>query len=154
MGFWMSLHTSPEFRRNVKGCRHDLVCFSDHEPGPTRRGRRRSIQVVSGTAPASPGESNFVGMFRSCAPYIRSHHGTTVVIHLPGESLPGGRQDSRAGVAAASCYEGIMDEVALLSLLQVRIVLVLGCGPQVDTALQSRGLPDRRRRWLHHLAGR
>ena len=73
--------------------------------------------------------SLFLDMFRGAAPYIRMHRGTTMVIHVPGESL----EDD--------LFNLTMDEIALVSMLGARIVLVVGCRPQIDQMLKARGLP-------------
>lgn len=62
-------------------------------------------------------------------PYIRTYRGATVVVKIGGEALddPG----KRALVA---------DDLALLSLVGIRIVVVHGGGPQVSEAMRAAGL--------------
>ncbi|CAN0214555.1 unnamed protein product, partial [Phaeothamnion confervicola] len=67
-------------------------------------------------------------MFRGSAPYIRMHRGATMVVHIPGEVLE------------SACFQNLMDDVALLSLLGVQLVLVVGSRPQVDSRLDSLGI--------------
>jgi hypothetical protein len=42
---------------------------------------------LNAEASRARGMSNFLEMFRSSAPYIRMHRGTTMVLHIPGECL-------------------------------------------------------------------
>ena len=75
--------------------------------------------------------SDFVQAIRGAAPYIHMHHGTTFVIVIPGEICQ--REDT----------DRFLADVALLSSLGVRIVLVHGVRPQIEAELQVRGLPSR-----------
>lgn len=72
----------------------------------------------------------FVGAIRSAAPYIHLHHGKTFVIAFPGEICL--REDT----------DRLLSDIALLSSLGVRIVLVHGVRPQIESELQVRGIPS------------
>lgn len=63
----------------------------------------------------------FVEMLRNSASYISMHRGSTMVLHLPGDLI---------GTAA---FEKTLDDIALMSLLGVKIVLVCGVATQVGT---------------------
>ncbi|KAG5191635.1 amino-acid N-acetyltransferase [Tribonema minus] len=92
----------------------------------------RPAHLTAAVAREKGNMPNFLDMFRSSAPYIRMHRATTMVIHIPGETLELG------------IFNYLMDEVALISMLGARIVLVVGCRPQVDAMLASRGLPTQK----------
>lgn len=50
----------------------------------------------------------FVDLFRGCAPYIRTHQGSVMVVHMGGEVLDD------------TSFSSLMDDMGLLSLLGVR----------------------------------
>lgn len=65
-------------------------------------------------------------------PYIRSYHGSVVVVKLGGEPL------DDHGLAAQ-----VAEDIALLSLVGVRVVVVHGGGPQISRAMEQRGIEPR-----------
>ena len=65
-----------------------------------------------------------VEWFRSAAPYIHAHRGQTFVIQFAGEAA----QDER-----------LVHDIALLNSLGVRLVLVFGSRPQIETQLARTG---------------
>ena len=67
--------------------------------------------------------------FRSASPYVHAHRGRTFVLALGGEAL------EEAGFAA------LMHDVALLTRLGVRLVLVHGARPQIEHRLAEAGMP-------------
>lgn len=70
----------------------------------------------------SPGvlqTNQFVEMLRNSASYISMHRGSIMVLHLPGDLI-----DTPA-------FEKTLDDIALMSLLGVKIVLVCGVAAQV-----------------------
>lgn len=77
---------------------------------------------------------DYVKWFRHSSPYINSHRGKTFVLMLPGEAL---NHDN---------FSNIIHDIALLSSLGVRLVLVHGARPQIDSRLQQAGTPSR----FHH----
>jgi acetylglutamate kinase len=62
-------------------------------------------------------------------PYIRRYRGKTVVIKIGGEALDD-----------AKLAEIVADDLALLSLVGIRLVVVHGGGPQISEALARAGL--------------
>ena len=70
---------------------------------------------------------NFVNWFRAAAPYIHAFGGRTFVIAFGGEV-----------VSEGEFYE-LAHDVNLLNALDVRIVLVHGARPQIETELKERG---------------
>ncbi|WP_252177008.1 amino-acid N-acetyltransferase [Endozoicomonas sp. 4G] len=74
---------------------------------------------------------NHVKFFRQSSPYIHAHHGKTFVITLGGEAL------------ASPNLNNIINDIALLSSLGVRLVLVHGARPQIEERLIARGLEPR-----------
>ncbi len=70
----------------------------------------------------------YVSFFRQSSPYIHAHRGKTFVIMLGGDSL------------AHENFTNIINDIALLSSLGVRLVLVHGARPQIDARLKERNL--------------
>ncbi|MFO7858824.1 MAG: amino-acid N-acetyltransferase [Ectothiorhodospiraceae bacterium] len=73
-------------------------------------------------------DAAYVHWFRRSAPYINAHRGRTLVVNVGGEALRG------AGAAA------LLQDIALLSSLGLRVVLVPGARPQVAERLADRGV--------------
>ncbi len=69
--------------------------------------------------------SDFVGWFRSAAPYIHAHRGKTFVLHFGGELI------------ASPVFPHLIHDIALLNSLGVRLVLVYGARPQIEARLKS-----------------
>lgn len=78
-----------------------------------------------------PAATHFVSWFRSVAPYIHAHNGKTFVIACAGEVLAGG------------LFTGLTHDLALLNSLGIRVVLVHGARPQIDSQLEARGAKAR-----------
>ena len=70
---------------------------------------------------------NFVNWFRAAAPYIHAFGGRTFVIAFGGE------------VVSEGGFYALAHDVNLLNALDVRIVLVHGARPQIETELKERG---------------
>jgi amino-acid N-acetyltransferase len=68
--------------------------------------------------------------FRASTPYISKHRGKTFVVMLGGDAI------EHANLV------NIIHDLALLSVLGVRLVLVHGARPQIDKALAARDLPS------------
>jgi amino-acid N-acetyltransferase len=66
--------------------------------------------------------------FRNAAPYINAHRGSTFVLLFGGE------------IAADARFADLVHDCALLQSLGVKLVLVHGARPQIDAALQQRGI--------------
>ncbi|HEY3488469.1 MAG TPA: amino-acid N-acetyltransferase [Gammaproteobacteria bacterium] len=66
--------------------------------------------------------------FRNAAPYINAHRGRTFVLGFGGE------------IAADARFADLVHDFALLQSLGVKLVLVHGARPQIDAALQQRGV--------------
>ncbi|MBA2780651.1 amino-acid N-acetyltransferase [Billgrantia kenyensis] len=80
----------------------------------------------------------FVDWFRNSSPYINAHRGRTFVILIEGEAMARGRG------------EQLIQDLALLHTLGVRLVVVFGIRPQVEQALDVAGIVPRRHegRWV------
>ncbi|BDM66066.1 amino-acid acetyltransferase [Shewanella sp. NFH-SH190041] len=74
------------------------------------------------------GTTQLLDSFRHSVPYVNAHRGKTFVIMLGGEAIEEGQ------------YRAIINDVALLHSLGIRLVLVHGARPQIDTELYRRGL--------------
>ncbi|MFC3032263.1 amino-acid N-acetyltransferase [Pseudoalteromonas fenneropenaei] len=72
--------------------------------------------------------TELVDGFRQSTPYVNAHRGKTFVVMLGGEAVnqPG--------------YRSIINDVALLNSLGIRIVLVYGARPQIDAALAANNI--------------
>ncbi|MDI5986406.1 amino-acid N-acetyltransferase [Halomonas sp. M4R5S39] len=80
----------------------------------------------------------FVDWFRNSSPYINAHRGRTFVILIEGEAMARGRS------------EQLIQDLALLHTLGVRLVVVFGIRPQVELALEAAGIAPKhhRGRWV------
>lgn len=73
-------------------------------------------------------EKPFVDWFRHCAPYIHAHRGRTFVVAFGGEAV------------ADPDFHRLVHDVALLSSLGVRLVIVHGTRPQIEDRLREAGI--------------
>ena len=71
--------------------------------------------------------ADYARWFRGSTPYVSTHQGKTFVVWLSGESLAG-----------ENCIN-IIHDLALVSVLGVRLVLVHGARPQLSAALEGAG---------------
>ena len=78
----------------------------------------------------TPGRSH-IRWFRNIAPYINTHRNRTFVLMLGGDAA----QDPN--------FPTILNDLALLHSLGVRLVLVHGNRPQIDCRLAAAGIPSR-----------
>ncbi|MEM6300309.1 MAG: amino-acid N-acetyltransferase [Pseudomonadota bacterium] len=72
-----------------------------------------------------------ISWFRNTAPYINAHRGSTFVVLLPGE------------LQAAGALPRVLQDLALLASLGVKLVVVFGSRPQIDAHLKNQGLESR-----------
>ncbi|MCG6870737.1 MAG: amino-acid N-acetyltransferase [Gammaproteobacteria bacterium] len=70
---------------------------------------------------------DFVRWFRSAVPYINAFRNRTFVVAFGGELLDEGQ------------FEDLVNDIALLNSLGVRLVLVHGARPQIERELMARG---------------
>ena len=73
-------------------------------------------------------EKPFVAWFRHCAPYIHAHRGRTFVVAFGGEAV------------ADPEFHSLVHDLALLSSLGVRLVMVHGSRPQIEERLREAGI--------------
>ena len=69
----------------------------------------------------------FVPWFRSVAPYIHLHRGSTFVVGVAGEAIAAGK------------LQNIAQDLALIQSMGVKVVLVHGFRPQVNEQLKAKG---------------
>ena len=79
----------------------------------------------------SDDQSQFVQWLRSVAPYIHAHRGKVFVVAIAGELI------------AAGQLNALVQDIALLSAMGVRIVLVHGFRPQIEEQLREKGVESR-----------
>jgi amino-acid N-acetyltransferase len=77
---------------------------------------------------ASADSAAYARWFRASTPYISKHRGKTFVVMLGGDGIE------------HTNLVNIIHDLALLSVLGVRVVLVHGARPQIDRALAARSL--------------
>ena len=104
------------------------------QPSPPTRDPQANVSWEDGkTQPPGAidgiGPDKFVEFFRQASPYIVNHHGSVMVVVIPGEVF-----------IAKDVLQGIVQDVALLQSLGVRVVLVLGSNKQVEEGLVDRGI--------------
>jgi len=73
-------------------------------------------------------QKRFIEDFRQSAPYIHAHRGRTFVLAFGGEAIADAR------------FSGLVHDIALLHSLGIRLVLVHGARPQIESRLTSRGV--------------
>ncbi|GGI83008.1 amino-acid N-acetyltransferase [Shewanella gelidii] len=72
--------------------------------------------------------TELVDGFRHSAPYVNAHRGKTFVVMLSGEAI------------AQQQFRAIINDIALLHSLGIKIVLVYGARPQIDEALLGQNI--------------
>ena len=75
-----------------------------------------------------PRHEDYTFIFRQSSPYIHAHRGKTFIIMLPGEALN------------SEQFVNIVGDIALLSSLGVRMVLVHGARSQINSHLANRNI--------------
>lgn len=85
--------------------------------------------MIDGTLQKELGAEDKARVLSQALPYIRTYKGHTVVIKLGGEALD---DPSHAALVAS--------DLALLTLVGMRLVVVHGGGPQVSAAMSEAGL--------------
>ena len=70
----------------------------------------------------------YVSWFRAAAPYINAHKGKTFVLAMDGD------------VVAAPGFAGVVHDMAILSTLGVRLVLVHGLRREIEDSLEPGGM--------------
>jgi amino-acid N-acetyltransferase len=75
--------------------------------------------------------SQYVKWFRHSSPYINAHRGKTFVLMLEGDAI------------ADDNFANIVQDIALLNSLGVRLVIVHGARPQIDQALNVLNITSR-----------
>lgn len=73
----------------------------------------------------------FVSFFREVAPYIHTHRGKKIVIHLDGSLINNPR------------LENIVHDIALLNSLGVKLILVIGARAQIESSLAIKGVENK-----------
>ncbi|NTS78678.1 amino-acid N-acetyltransferase [Catenovulum sp. SM1970] len=73
--------------------------------------------------------TKLVDGFRQSAPYVNAHSGKTFVIMLGGEAI-----------SQPTFYKDIINDIALLNCIGIKIVLVFGARPQFNEALIESGI--------------
>jgi amino-acid N-acetyltransferase len=69
----------------------------------------------------------FVPWFRSVAPHIHAHRGKTFVVGIAGEAIAAGK------------LESLVQDLALMQAMGIKIVLAHGFRPQLEEQLRAKG---------------
>jgi len=77
------------------------------------------------STPKKQQQNAFIANIRQAAPYIQAHRGSTFVIMFGGEAV-----DEQ--------FDQLVNDVALINTLGVRVVLVHGARPQIEQRLKQR----------------
>ncbi|GMH80500.1 hypothetical protein TrLO_g15754 [Triparma laevis f. longispina] len=89
-------------------------------------------------------------MFRGSGGYIARHRGSKIVIHIPGELITSTQildtldtsspfpNNAGDGGGSKLSIRNICDDIALIWLLGIKVVVVIGCRPQVDERMKRR----------------
>lgn len=72
--------------------------------------------------------ADFIHWFRSTSPYVNAHRGRTFVLAFGGESV------------SSKDFDSLIHDIAILSSLGIRLVLVHGARPQIDKQLKREKL--------------
>lgn len=94
-----------------------------------------SVSTRASTRPKTAG-SDHIDFFRHCSPYINAHRGKTLVLLLDGDAL------------GDDNFSNIVNDLALLSSLGLRLVLVHGGRPQIEAQLAQQGIASQLHRHL------
>ena len=103
-----------------------------------------SLQTAEQFAARDENEFLTVKMLRESANYIAAHRGNTIVLHVPAKLIDihatdvGMTESTRKKTSNAS-FEKLLDDIALLWLLGVKIVIVIGCRGLLDERLLVEG---------------
>jgi amino-acid N-acetyltransferase len=79
----------------------------------------------------NPDTTAYVQWFRQSSPYINAHRGKTFVIMFEGDAI------------AHDNFNHVVQDIALLTSLGVRLVLVHGARPQIDAVLSKLDIQSR-----------
>lgn len=97
---------------------------------PLKTIQKRVMSAKTGSEPGNSskkGSAQYARWFRDSTPYISAYRGKTFVVMLGGDAL------------AHSNHINILHDLALLTVLGARLVLVHGARPQIEQALAKAG---------------
>ena len=92
-------------------------------PGRNNRARTMSLDLVF--------PHTFVPWFRAVAPHIHAYHGKTFVVAIAGEMIAAGKLNA------------LVQDLAILHAMGMKLVLVHGFRPQVNDQLKAKNHPAR-----------
>lgn len=87
-----------------------------------------SVQQLLTAQPSALQSQDYVRWFRNAAPYINSHQGKTMVLMFGGEAVE------------HENFINIVHDIALLSSLGIRLVIVHGARPQIASRIKNVGI--------------
>ena len=75
-------------------------------------------------------QDSFVRFMREASPYLRAHRGQLFVVYLGGDAI------------AAPGFPALVQDLALLSGIGAKLVVVHGARPQIEASLATAGVPS------------
>ena len=133
------IHVSTPAGQRVRRRQHLVVCESKSTPQAFSASPGYvSKEEITSTRERDYGSLDrsqyglFVQFFRQASPYIEGHRGRTFVIAIPGEV-----------VDKKEVLYTLLEDVALLHGLGVKLVLVVGARVQINEAIRAKGIEPR-----------
>lgn len=114
---------SNHYKENFKYDPRDIEIVKRCDSVTKEYGDGESEEECSNLPPETETCHSFVDMMRSSASYIVNHRNSIVVCHIPGELL---EWDG---------FPDLMDDIALMWSLGIKIVIVVGCRRQIEDRL-------------------
>ena len=112
----------------------NVEIINDFRPKLQQQQQTSSDQQSSSNVHTPP----FVKMFRGSANYISYHRGSTIVLHIPVSLINIHSDTYKMDSSRPSIYyENLLDDVATLWLLGIKIVIILGCRELLDERLNA-----------------
>ena len=145
-----SLPRRPDTKSSLSSCHNDEYTYQPQDPnGITQimssanmtnviiKAHTERVEIFKPMSTLNHADMplvDFSDFFRHCAPYISSHHGKTMVIHLPSTIFS---QSSTNSCTKNEALECALHDIAILHLLGIKIVLVAGIREKIDERLHS-----------------
>jgi amino-acid N-acetyltransferase len=137
---------SPEMELGISILEHSM---NNVEIVPDFRPSRTCLsQQIAGKSKEMSDNENetlFVRMLRGSASYIAAHRKNTIVLHVPAKLIDihardkgmSGSTKKTAKAEGNRSFERLLDDIALLWLLGLKIVIVIGCRGLLDEQIKA-----------------
>ena len=94
------------------------------------RGSRPPDAIHCTMSKSKTAKDSFVRFMREASPYLRAHRGQLFVVYLGGDAI------------AAPGFPALVQDLALLSGIGAKLVVVHGARPQIEAKLAAAGVPS------------